>query len=502
MSTDLLNQLAAYGEYCDDRQGSVTVEEILWTGAPDLSESTAMFVDTARESGEWATGQPRGDDPTVEHPMQFEESAAGAEQKRWIGVLTAAAAMVLVVVGVVVATDRDGSDAVTDPVPSAATPDLTPSLAPGGAALPQSVIDRVLGYRWSRVPYDEAVFGGGFEQAMSSVTVGGPGLVAVGQAGSAVAQAAVWTSVDGITWLRVPGHEAIFRGAAMSGVTAGGRGLVAVGGADDGAAVWTSVDGLTWSRVPHDEAVFGEAHITSVTAGRLGLVAVGWDGHPHGEESNAVVWTSVDGLTWSRVAHDESIFGEVTGAWMWSVAIGGPGLVAVGEAGRAENSGAAVWTSVDGLTWSRVPHDKAVFGGAMMRSVTAGGPGLVAVGQADDDAVVWTSVDGLTWSRVPPNEAVFGGDAGMGSVTVGVPGLVAVGWDASGAAVWTSVDGITWSWLSNDNAVFGAGPKPVLQMSSVVTGGPGLVAVGPNGVVPTFGATDSDAAVWVAAFEG
>jgi hypothetical protein len=52
---------------------------------------------------------------------------------------------------------------------------------------------------WSRLPYSEEAFGDGFEQAMSSVTVGGPGLVAVGGIDQ---RAAVWTSPDGITWSR------------------------------------------------------------------------------------------------------------------------------------------------------------------------------------------------------------------------------------------------------------------------------------------------------------
>ena len=48
----------------------------------------------------------------------------------------------------------------------------------------------------------------------------------------------------------------------------------------------------------------------------------------------------------------------------------------------------------------------------MMRSVTVGGPGLVAVGlsgfeQLGWDAAVWTSPDGFTWSRMLNNQAVF-----------------------------------------------------------------------------------------------
>ena len=41
----------------------------------------------------------------------------------------------------------------------------------------------------------------------------------------------------------------------------------------------------------------------------------------------AAVWTSVNGITWSRVPHDETVFGGASGRWMNSVTVGGPGLV-------------------------------------------------------------------------------------------------------------------------------------------------------------------------------
>lgn len=167
--------------------------------------------------------------------------------------------------------------------------------------------------------------------------------------------------------------------------------------------------------------------MTSVTVGGPGLVAVGSTGTADElflGEADAAVWTSHDGLVWSRLPHDEALLGQGT---MNSVTAGAPGLVAVGE----DKDDAAVWTSVDGFTWSRVPHDEAVFGGpdlssinfdavspASMASVTSGGPGLVAVGQDNGDAAVWTSVDGLIWSRVPADEAVFGGESRDGSYLV------------------------------------------------------------------------------------
>ncbi len=133
------------------------------------------------------------------------------------------------------------------------------------------------------------------------------------------------------TWSRVLAGEGIGYGT-MSSVTVGGPGLVAVGSAANDGAVWTSPDGIIWSRVPHDEAVFGGGGVqgmSSVTAGGPGLVAVGWDGL--GGDDNAAVWTSPDGIIWSRVPHDEAAFGEAEGAGMLSVTFGGPGLVAVGN---------------------------------------------------------------------------------------------------------------------------------------------------------------------------
>jgi hypothetical protein len=446
-------------------------------------------------------------------------------RSQWPVAIVSAAAVLVLVGGVALLRDVIGADSTVTTTPLDPSSSLT----------------------WSRVLHPEGVLGAEPKQVMSGVTVGGPGLVAVGHSGPLDDEASkedggdratVWTSVDGIDWSRVPNDEAVFGGALMNSVTAGGPGLVAVGSAareeiKSVAAVWTSVDGVTWSRVRHDEAVFGESVfgevvMSSVTVGGPGLVAVGHDGAAQGLNSNAVVWTSRDGIAWSRVPHDQAIFG---GVWvgMNSVTAQGPGLVAVGLEGYVdgEDERAAVWTSRDGIAWSRVPHNEAVFGGGWMRSVTAGGPGLVAVGSATWEenksiAAVWTSVDGVTWSRVHHDEAVFGGGEGpargcctgwMSSVIVGGPGLVAVGslpdgeWGSVGV-VWTSVDGIDWSRTPHNEAVFEALPRPEMLMASVTTGGPGLVAVGANTVheywashgdnVIVRRAGESDAVVWVA----
>lgn len=298
------------------------------------------------------------------------------------------------------------------------------------------------GSSWSRVAHQEGIFGGPDLQYMYDVVQGPGNAVIVGASGpSADQDAAVWTG-GGTIWKRAKDAPAVFGGTGnqvMYSVAAAGPGLVAVGTDDSGgdldAAVWTSAYGSTWTRVPHVEAVFGGAHrqwMKGVTAGGPGVVAVGMDESIDGS-SDAAVWTSVNGTSWTQVPHSEAVFGGGNVS-MYGVVAGGPGLVAVGHEITNGDSDAAVWTSVDGLTWTRVPHNESVFGGPSnqkMLDVAVGGPGLIAVGYDNDgtdrDAAVWTSPDGLTWTRVPHDEATFGGPE--------IETMNGIAVDATGAAV-------------------------------------------------------------------
>ena len=81
-------------------------------------------------------------------------------------------------------------------------------------------------------------------------------------------------------------------------------------------------------------------------------------------------------MTWDRI-DDAVVFGGVGGIrLMTDIAVRDGIAVAVGADGAPDGQffGAAVWYSVDGVTWNRVPHDEAVFGGdghQRMNSVVA-----------------------------------------------------------------------------------------------------------------------------------
>jgi hypothetical protein len=481
------------------------------------------------------------DDLTIHFDEMIEEAAPPTAPKGptaprgWL-VVAAAVAVVLLVGGVLFVTDRNRDDAATEPPvtsPVVSLPVVT-AVVSLSSQVPVSwmkVKDPVSGYRWSRVPSDLAVFGSDPDcqeeeacqdkafMAIQDVIAGGPGLVAVGRTGNIhTGDAAVWTSRDGTTWSRLRDVSSVFDDEAggmtwMSSVVHADSILVAVGGRnrcckyDVAAIVWTSPDGIIWSRTPDNETVFDGARMNSVTTGGPGLVAVGNEKREGDEQSKVAVWTSPDGITWSRVPHDNADF---DGASMVSVVSGAFGLVAVGADWVDER--AAVWTSPDGISWSRVRSDETVFSeNTEMKSVTIGGPGLVAVGTDWSDggsAAVWTSPDGITWSRVPHDEAVFAGPDHDGSqeggsvaiemddVIAGGPGLIAVGSESQGvesggAAVWTSPDGLTWSRTPDAESIFGRA-----RMRIVAIGGPGLVAVGDSN-----DGRFTEAVIWVASLE-
>jgi hypothetical protein len=249
-------------------------------------------------------------------------------------------------------------------------------------------------------------------------------------------------------------------------------------------AVWTSLDGFEWQRVKHVaefEGDTGRVFLSSVTTGGPGLVAVGFEerGHHLGHARHALVFTSTDGYTWTRVPHSEALFGgaDNTMTGMMDVTAGGPGMVAVGFAQQPETGSAgAVWTSPDGTDWTRAPTDKGVFGGAgdvVVLSVTTVGLRLVAVGDWHV-AQSWTSNDGFEWHRTfrDPDAS-----ADMTDVVSTDAGLVAVGSIDSGTdrypVVWTSIDGSDWYLDEADLSLLGEG-----TMEAVAAYGDRLVAVG------------------------
>jgi hypothetical protein len=77
-----------------------------------------------------------------------------------------------------------------------------------------------------------------------------------------------------------------------------------------------------------------------------GVVAVGADPRPAAEAET--VWTSEDGVTWSRVAVEGSVPNPQVGLVMFAVAARAGEWVAVGQEVTDGDSNAAVWVAAAG----------------------------------------------------------------------------------------------------------------------------------------------------------
>jgi len=313
------------------------------------------------------------------------------------------------------------------------------------------------------------------------------------------AEALVWKTVTSPSDLGGSGDQLINR------VATDGDQLIAVGESgqslDSDAAVWRSTDGLTWKQVSdRDLRAPGDQVAWAVTFSDELIVAAGSDNSSG--EFDAAVWTSENGVKWTRTRGNIEELGGEGDQLISRVAVGERGFVAVGSERVLGEWSAAAWVSADGKKWTQAPTDDADLGGSgrqEMRGVAIADDQIVAVGSDESsgtlDAAVWVSRNGLQWKRLRQNEEAFGrdGEQVMTSVVAGEDGFVAVGWDtilgSKDAAAWTSSDGTIWKRSSVDEEVLGGRGKQVIFGLDRL--GDGLVAVG----LDTSGG-GGDAAVW------
>ena len=286
---------------------------------------------------------------------------------------------------------------------------------------------------------------------------------------------------------------------AASLVTPLGSGLLAVGqpwGQAVSAGQWLhptfarSADGLSWQTVPDSPAFAGiqgrawDAVLAAAPAGP-GLVAVGASISPSERSNTAEAWTTPDGTSWTRGTVDGA-----ADAAMWAVARRPAGYVAVGSAGHwlpTETSGmtgAAAWTSGDGLTWTRAP-DSPDFAGAVMQHIVSDGTQYVAAGAdipgraGNEQPPIWTSPDGLHWTRVAAGFAFPAGDITVTALLATPSGFIATGSVVDGGTyAWSSSDGHSWSQLQIKAVAGPASGEQAASLTALVVFGGTVVAVG------------------------
>ena len=223
----------------------------------------------------------------------------------------------------------------------------------------------------------------------------------------------VWTSPDGENWTKT--QDPVFTDAhCLTGIAVGPDGLVAAGRSwiDDTYAyrpsIWTSSDGVTWTKRPHDQSVFGGLmcgmDITSYEGGYVATSTMN-------DSGRVVVWTSPDGDTWQRNA-----IGSNVEYYSDSVVAANRQGIIVG----AENQ---LWFSPDRSDWNpiasvNIDGDRTCTVSEVV-DVQASDAGFIAAGsvtcsaQANQYAAVWASPDGMNWRVVSTEAEMF-----KGSITV------------------------------------------------------------------------------------
>ena len=215
---------------------------------------------------------------------------------------------------------------------------------------------------WQRIADQEQALGGVGDQQIRDATLSDSTLVAVGFTTGDQRDGAIWEGLkSGRQWTYRQGDLPMESGdQQMMTVATTKSGLIAVAGhstvdGDRDAAVWRRGPSEVWKRVRGQDALEGDGsqQINELTAYQGGFIAVGEqtiDG-----ETDAVVWSSSNGRDWERLPDPGAVFGGSGDQHMYTVAASSLGLVAAGSEVTEEDTDAAVWTSIDGITWERLP---------------------------------------------------------------------------------------------------------------------------------------------------
>lgn len=373
-------------------------------------------------------------------------------------------ALALAALGLAAACTPDGDDAATDTTASVAATDpasgssATGDPATSGATAPPVPV-RPAPAGWVDAGVDPDVFGSA--SVTDALALDGR-LVAVGCKRSAAGtDLPIWTSPDGTSWQRATAPDGFGDGGSvecLTDVVATPVGLFA-----HGQILLHSVDGTAWKEVPLLDRDGQLTGLVTAVFPRVDGVAVLTHSASLNESTEAHLWTSTAGVTFTR--EPDTLADVFDNAGVSQVLALGTGLIALGASPWGEFvPTAAVWTSADGLRWELVTPAGAGFSDAYIQAVTEVGDGFLAVG-ADPFGTglmaAWAgTADGRSWERLPPPDETADPESAMGrvayqeavavSVVDGVVHAAGHEYDARRApgdedrvAQWTSADHVT-----------------------------------------------------------
>ena len=333
---------------------------------------------------------------------------------------------------------------------------VTPPLSTGVLIAPLDAPDG-----WTMLDIDPELFG---DVTLTGGVISDDRIVLVGcNRGSAYAPRdtlgfPVWVSDGEADWRLADGPDGV---GCVTQVEATPFGYFAV--SRFGGGVIYSADGLVWDRLDVSKQFgfeypgqLGSAFAVLVSPQR-DRVTLLFSRAAEGESRVATLVTTTDGETWTEgPANSAALFDSSDFA---AVIEGGPGLIAVGTSPGGEFvPTAAVFTSPDGLHWTRATPRDRDFNDKTLRDVIAVDDGFVAVGGDFEDVrlmTAWTSRDGVHWRRSPsPRDEVTPEHGFMVAEVLTMFGgsIWVTGFDFDAArgdigslpALWRSDDGIEW----------------------------------------------------------
>ncbi|MCI0677850.1 MAG: hypothetical protein L0Z63_02240, partial [Actinobacteria bacterium] len=269
---------------------------------------------------------------------------------------------------------------------------------------------------WSRVPA-QASFANS-EMVDLKWFPQGAAYVAVGRH---LSHGAVWISPEGDEWVLAaelkPDDQAV--SVELTAITVGGPGLVAVGRerlSDQTSIprVWLSTDGRQW-RTANDVESFGtHAGINDVVELGERLFAIGYI-----ERTRPAIWVSADSTDWRLLPPSPQIDPEV----VFSAIAADESTVAIAGSATGEHVDARVWTSADGDTWKAFQQGSLRVGIPELEDIAKTPHGWIAVGQDGTTyrprtgAAVWFPEDGSVWHRLPVGTEAFSSDLALVAMT-------------------------------------------------------------------------------------
>jgi hypothetical protein len=349
----------------------------------------------------------------------------------------------------------------------------------------------------------------GVFQTINRVVAAGNTIVTMGSQTSdgVVRQQFLVSTNAGASWqlapIRAPGGGQAAPGHQAALLAGGPGGWVAVGPQ----AIWTSPSGLAWTlaathgispQLPGDSV-----WVVTKTAG--GFLAAGTgsaDGAGRGA-TQAVIWTSRDGVTWQRMTAAQLGLagpGETVLHISYATAQGNATVIS-GTVARGGTSYDAAWLSTNGgAAWTRVTIPADHGAGTAITGLGFDGAGLIAVrpgrtASGAADGIAYFSPNGQAWQYSATIDPVGGWSPGL--VKGSDYGFVVTGTSASGQLVGYTSTGAGTTWLPTGllgsaaaESVVGATVAPAGTIVAV-----GYTAASKLGQQPVFLQASTDGSV-------